>query len=726
MTMQDIPLQTDTMKNPEDIGRLQRLVSIVEATDDAVFGLDRRCIIESWNPGAEKLYGFSRGEAIGRHVSILWPSGGEEEGKELIDRIMRGEHVRNYRTVRLRKDATPVPVSVTATPVVDAAGAVTGAAVIARDMTDWIAMERKISESERLALSMAEKRRAEEALLRSERGLALLKDVASAANAAATTTDVFSVAVAGIARYLDWPVGHVYAVEEGDPDTLRPTTVWYFADEERFRPFRELTERTVIRRGRGLIGQILERGELVWFDDVATNAVFLRKNFAQDLAVHGAFGFPIVVDDRIEAVLEFFSQRIEPPDPAVIALMNEIAFQIGIVVARKKEENELRTLHRAVEQSPATVVITDVHGTIQYVNPKFTRTTGYSAEEAIGENPRIINSHTQPPAFYREMWETILAGKEWSGQFCNRKKSGEIYWEWASISPVRGKSGEITHFVAVKEDITRMLQYEEELRMAKEAAEEANHAKSEFLAAMSHELRTPLNAVIGFSEVLKERYFGPLTEKQEEYVNDILESGRHLLSLINDILDISKIEAGRMELELSEVDVEGLIRQSFVMIREMATRHTIEVRSVIDPDVGKTPIAADERKLKQVFYNLLSNAVKFTPDGGLIELRAGIDAGDGKMPGRFLRISVRDTGEGISRENLNRIFDKFFQVGPERIGKPAGTGLGLPLSREFVALHGGMIWAESDGEGKGSTFVLKIPVDRGSDGLNDDPVGRMK
>src|SRR5438445_6693667 len=219
---------------------------------------------------------------------------------------------------------------------------------------------------------------------------------------------------------------------------------------------------------------------------------------------------------------------------------------------------------------------------------------------------------------------------------------------------------------------------------------------------MSHELRTPLNAIIGFSEVLLEKLFGDLNDKQADYLNDIHSSGKHLLSLINEILDLSKIEAGRMELETSAFDLAGTVADALTLIRERAQRHGILLGQQVDSNLGE--IVADERKLKQVFLNLLSNAVKFTPDGGRIDVTAR-RAEDSAL------IAVRDSGIGIAPEDQAAVFEEFRQVGRDSARKQEGTGLGLTLTKKFVELHGGRIWLESE-PGKGSTFTFTIPVKR--------------
>jgi two-component system NtrC family sensor kinase len=230
----------------------------------------------------------------------------------------------------------------------------------------------------------------------------------------------------------------------------------------------------------------------------------------------------------------------------------------------------------------------------------------------------------------------------------------------------------------------------------------ASQHKSEFLANMSHELRTPLNAIIGFSEVLTDCMFGELNEKQEEYLKDIYASGTHLLSLINDILDLSKIEAGRMELELTDFDLPQAIDNALMLVRERAGRRSITLQTAVDARLGQ--VRADERKVRQVILNLLSNAIKFTPEGGRIEVAAVPKDG-------FAEVSVSDTGVGIAPEDHEAVFEEFRQVGTAD-KKAEGTGLGLTLCRKFVELHGGRIWVKSE-VGMGSTFTLTIPVRRG-------------
>jgi signal transduction histidine kinase len=320
----------------------------------------------------------------------------------------------------------------------------------------------------------------------------------------------------------------------------------------------------------------------------------------------------------------------------------------------------------------------------------------------------------------------------------------------------------------------RQLQEKEmALTIAKETADAGNRAKSDFLANMSHELRTPLSAIIGFSELLDEKLFGDLNPKQGEYVKDIIESGRHLLSLINDILDLAKIEAGKMELELTTFSIATLLDNSLVMVKEKCLKHGIHLTADIADPVKDAVILADERKMKQVMFNLLSNATKFTPDGGTIRVSANVishqslgagapslvsshssigkrtesidqspmtnDAAKPLMTNDdrnldLVEISVSDTGIGIAKEHQSKLFSEFYQVNGGIKNKTPGTGLGLALVKHIVEQHGGRVWMESpstlllrqssgqvragEGEGKGSTFRFTLPIGkRGGEGV---------
>jgi len=409
----------------------------------------------------------------------------------------------------------------------------------------------------------------------------------------------------------------------------------------------------------------------------------------------------------------------------------QLALQESMAYARK--------LSTAVEQSPVTIVITDTSGTIEYVNPKFTEMTGYTLAEALGQNPRILKSGEFPPEAYKTLWNTILAGEVWRGEFHNKKKNGQLFWEQASISPIKDALGIVTSFVAVKEDITGRKLAEAELietnrhlaeatsrasEMA-EKAEMASAAKSEFLANMSHEIRTPMNGVIGMTGLLLDT---DLNDEQRRYAEIVRASGESLLSLINNILDFSKIEAKKFDLETLDFDLSSLLDDFAAMLAVRAHEKGLELLCAADLNVP-TLLRGDPGRLRQILTNLAGNAIKFT-QAGEVAIRVSLKEGGGsqgagggeqgaKSRGHgtanisfgsekddetvLLRFSVRDTGIGIPADKICRLFEEFSQVDASTTRKYGGTGLGLAISRQLAELMGGEAGVSSE-EGKGSEF----------------------
>ena len=342
------------------------------------------------------------------------------------------------------------------------------------------------------------------------------------------------------------------------------------------------------------------------------------------------------------------------------------------------------------------MIIADAIGNIQYVNPKFTELTGYTAPEAIGKNTSMLRSDRHPPEFYEELWSTIQKGNTWHGEICNRKKNGTLYWELASIAPVKTAQGEITHYVAIREDITKRRDMEMALKESKEAAESATRAKSDFLANMSHEVRTPMNAIIGMSHLVLKT---DLTPQQRDYISKIDQSAKALLTIINDILDFSKIEAGKLEIESIPFFMDDVLDNIAGLISNKAQEKGLEMIFNTDPDFPQG-LVGDPLRLGQVLVNLCSNAVKFTDEGEIV-LYIEIES---QAPTSVLaKFSVCDTGIGLSSEQQGKLFQSFSQADTSTTREYGGTGLGLAICKSIVRLMDGEIGVLSD-PGQGSTF----------------------
>ena len=369
------------------------------------------------------------------------------------------------------------------------------------------------------------------------------------------------------------------------------------------------------------------------------------------------------------------------------------------ITERKQVYAQLKKMSAAVEQSPAVVVITDPMGNIEYVNPMFTEHTGYSAEEARGHNPRILQSGLVPKALYRDLWQTILSGKVWRGELQNKKKNGELYWESVVIAAILNTEGVITNFVAVKEDISEQKTMLDELIAAKEKAEESDHLKSAFLANISHEIRTPMNGILGFSELLKEPQLSG--EEMAEYIELIQRSGQRMLNLINDLIDISRIDAQETKLQITVTPLNELMHDLHAFFKPEAESKGLRLTCTAGLSDSESIISTDSLKLNQILTNLVKNALKFT-------LKGGIDFGYTRKEG-ILEFYVTDTGIGVHEDMREKVFDRFQQVNNTLTRGYEGAGLGLSISKAFVEMLGGTIWVESV-EGGGSTFVFTLAI----------------
>ncbi len=408
------------------------------------------------------------------------------------------------------------------------------------------------------------------------------------------------------------------------------------------------------------------------------------------------------------------------------------------ITEQKEQEREIRKFSLAIEQSPVAVVITDTEGNIEYVNPSFEKTSGYSFSEVKGENPRILKSGLTPLETYRELWDTIISGKAWHDEWINKKKNGDLFWEDIFVTPIFDDKGKIINYLSIKQDITERKNIENEIRelnsnleekieqrtnelkemnealmreievrklteqeliQAKGEADNANQAKSEFLSRMSHELRTPMNSILGFAQLLT---MVEQNEASKKKLNHILKSGKHLLDLINEVLDIARIESGRISISLEPVEVSGVVSEVLDIVKPLAENQQISIHSAGITQANRI-IRADRQRFKQVMINLLSNSIKYNRQGGTVTIKS-------ELLDEKLRILVIDTGSGINDTELQKVFNPFERIGAEKT-TIEGTGLGLAVTKKLMDAMGGKIGVESE-LSKGSNFWIEFPLSK--------------
>lgn len=420
----------------------------------------------------------------------------------------------------------------------------------------------------------------------------------------------------------------------------------------------------------------------------------------------------------------FFEARLVPMEG------NKVLSFVRDITERKQSESEIKKLNLAIEQSPVSIVITSLNAIIQYASPAFYQITGYSPAEVIGKNTNILKSGLTPDEVYINMWKTIEAGKTWQGEWINKKKSGEHYWESIAITPINDETGRTSSYLAVKQDITERKNAEREilelntslerkveertkdleqsnidLRKARIEADLANQSKSEFLSRMSHELRTPMNSILGFAQLLE---MGQLNDSQRKGVNHIIRSGRHLLGLINEVLDISRIESGHISMSLEPIHLTNTITEVIDSVNPYAYSRNISIE-LIQNNSWNVYVKSDHQRLKQILINLINNAIKYNKEGGNVWIKVS-EAKPGKSTQPFIRVSVIDNGFGIAEENISKLFRPFERIGAQNT-EIEGSGLGLSVVKKLIEVMGGRIGVESKPE-EGSTFWFELPLSK--------------
>jgi PAS domain S-box-containing protein len=621
----------------------QWLASIVEFSDDAIISETLDGVVTSWNKGAERIFGYAASEVIGRSISFLaWP-GNEEDMTRLVERIRQGERIDHYETIRRHKDGRQIFVSLSLSGILDTDQNIVGISKISRDITSRKVADETLSLQARLLEQVYEP-----ILVR-------------------TPDDRILYWNKGAQRIYGW------SAEEAIGKVSRELLKTEFLEPE-----------PLIRKAFEMDGAW--EGELSHLTRDGIRRTMLSRWKMQK----GRGGWEI-----LETSFDITERKraLEQEEQARAVILAETRFR------------------ELIENAPDAILQVDPGGKIVVANHTAERMFGYTREELLGTNVdtlvpmRARAGHIKHRTVFAKSPKIrpMGSGMELSAL---RKDGIEVPVE-ISLSPSYQEGG--THVTAVIRDVSERRQAETQMRSLQEnymaelearqkEADRLNRLKSEFLASMSHELRTPLHTIIGFAELLGEENEGPLNNKQRRFLQHIQEDSEHLLGLINDVLDLSKIEAGGMSLRIEDVSLDAAIFEAMNAIRPRAAMKSLTLES---DDIYSVFVAVDPMRLKEVFYNLLSNAVKFTPEGGKITLQT-------KEEGQFVRVTVADSGIGIPSDQLEQIFEKFYQVGYATSGVREGTGLGLAICKRLVEMHGGRIWIESD-PGSGSQFHFTVP-----------------
>ncbi|HVY36559.1 MAG TPA: ATP-binding protein [Polyangia bacterium] len=551
-----------------------------------------------------------------------------------------------------------------------------------------------------------------------------------------------------------WQFGELWEVDDAT-QALRCVDLWNAEGYERPSLFEE-RRAALLKRDEGLPGRVWQRQLPLWIADLSDDLLASIGSFSRDSDLRGGFAIPLRNGPDVIGVMAFYSQQVRQANDDHLSMLSALGGQIGQFMERKRVEQGLRDSEERYRSVIAAldegIILIDRDGRVIACNASCERILARKAADIMAvdaaatfasavdeseapvpaaELPFLATLRTGEPrqnvvlAVARGLDQSGIAGKVWisvNSQPLLRFGESVPYAAMASFSDISARKAAEASLRAImselevrvekrtsqlmeanarlKSEVAERERAQREMHEAKEAADTANRAKSAFLANMSHELRTPLNAVIGFSELLEQEIFGTLNDKQRTYVSNVLVSGRHLLQLVNDILDISKVEAGRMDLAYERTPIGSVVDVVRGVIGALAAKRGIALEVDVPPDLPD--VYVDPGRIKQVLYNLISNAIKFTARGGVVRLTVRSDA-------RSLVVSVSDTGIGIARADLPRLFREFEQLAQPNGVRPEGTGLGLALTRRLVELHGGRVEVESE-LGRGSTFSVHLPL----------------
>ncbi|MGK7344746.1 MAG: PAS domain S-box protein [Candidatus Nitrospinota bacterium M3_3B_026] len=636
----------------------KELSAILNNIPDVYYRTDNEGRLTHVSGALKELLGYTPDELFGRRLTdfYLYPERRKQLFKELDE---HGGKVKNFEAQLIHKSGEIIWVSSNAQHYYDDEGDVLGVEGLARDVT---------------------KRRSAEVAMRM-----LVEETA-----AATGLEFFR----ALTRSLGEAIGVRFAFISRLVDENTAETVTFWDNGEFLDNVEYPLEGTPCH-------EIYKRKDACFYPS-GIQETFPEDEMLIHMGAQSYFGAPFRgADGDITGHLGVMHDRALTGREYIQPIVKLFAARAGAELERMNAEIELKKLKNAIEQSPDTVVMTDSEGFIEYVNPAASRITGYSAEELIGRNPRILKSGKHDKSFYKDLWDTIKAGRIWSGAVINRRKSGELYYEEMTIAPVRDEKGNVCHFVAVKRDVTERVRAEKELKTAKEKAEEATMLKDQFVTLVSHDLRSPIASIFTLLNTLDEDLSDVMDERKKRMMRSAVSILDSLITQIDQLLNISMLQTGRIRPRLRPVNARSIVAGALEGLSHAASGAGVRIENNVPAD---TRLYADVDLFSQVIQNLVSNAVKFTPKGGRITIFI--------PEGRPSTIAVRDTGSGIRPEILPDIFKSEVKTTTLGVRGEKGTGLGLPFCRDIMEAHGGSLTAEPVEDGAGSVFYAELPEGR--------------
>jgi PAS domain S-box-containing protein len=667
-----------------------RFAAIVSSSLDAIVSKDLQGTVISWNAAAEDIFGYTASEMIGTPISRLFPADRKEEENAILEKLRRGDKVDHLDTIRRTKDGRLVNVSVSISPIRNSTGEIIGASKIARDISVLKAREAELVRMSRLYAALSQ---VNQAIVWSPDREALFSKVCEVL----VQFGGFGAAWIGLP---DQASGRIVPVAQFGDATNYLQSINIYADDQ--------------PEGRGPSGLTLRSGQSYICNDMRNDAAFSPWRSQIEIAGFLASAtFPIRLGGEVAGILTVYADTLDFFHDKEIALLEEAAGDLSFALdnfardaARQLAEEGLRDEKNfsdtMIESMPGIAYFYDFSGRFMRWNRNFETVSGYSATEIAVMHPRDFFSSADQSLVEQKIARVFDSGEaSLEAGFVSKGGALRPYFFTGKRVIFKG----VDCLIGVGVDITERMQVEAE-RERRLRAEASDHIKSAFLANMSHELRTPLNSIIGFTGIMLQGLAGPFNEEQEKQLNMVRNSARHLLALVNDVLDVSKIEAGQLEVVREAFDIRQSIEKVVSLMRPQADAKRVALRAILAPGLGLA--FTDERRLQQILLNLLSNAIKFT-DVGEVSVTAGLIQPGTSGDKIAISIQVADTGIGISAENLETLFQPFRQIETGLSRSHEGTGLGLAICRRLAELMGGEIRVESE-LGRGSIFTVLLPV----------------